>query len=371
MLTNEENALVSSKKEQDYLQQSRKVYRSDVLPSRTAENFFWVGRYAERVLSNARFQRTVMQFVDEANRAFIDNDQQLKKCLLSSLIAYTHTFGSLSVAVMEKKMTDPWATLADILLDNTKLGSLSSNIANFSRAVHAVRDHWSIDTWRVLREMEDAWQDAADVQHSSHYKLLGKVDKLITSMMAFISLNRESISREQGWILLDAGRKTEQSLLLISLLNETLVQRHDQAIENIMMEAVLKSNESLVNYRYKYRAHLQLNLVLDLMLLDPFNPRSLVYLLERLKAYVEVLPRIIPGHVLSEQERMALEAFTLLKLADSNHLSQAHPVSSSYQNLEIFLNRMNQLLLGISDAVSKNYFKHAQKQQQLFTTDSH
>ena len=37
------------------------------LPSHTAENLYWVGRYAERVLGNARFQRTVMKFLAEGN----------------------------------------------------------------------------------------------------------------------------------------------------------------------------------------------------------------------------------------------------------------------------------------------------------------
>ena len=43
------------------------------LPSHTAENLFWVGRYAERALGNARFQRTVMQWVTEGNKLLADN----------------------------------------------------------------------------------------------------------------------------------------------------------------------------------------------------------------------------------------------------------------------------------------------------------
>jgi len=246
------------------------------------------------------------------------------------------------------------------------VGSLGYNIASFSKAVHAVRDHWSTDTWRVLREMEETWQTAVAAKHKGHYKMLNAVDSLITSMMAFISLNRESISREQGWTLLDAGRKTEQSLLLISMLRSTLVNRHDDQIEYILQEAVLKSNESLVNYRYKYRAHLQLRLVLDLMLLDPNNPRSLLYQMERLKAYLSGLPKISAGHTLSEHERLSLEAFTMLKLADKDALAQPDKFSGRYKKLDEFLGKMNMLLHAVSNAVSKTYFKHAQTQQQLF-----
>ena len=366
ILSGDESSTLSIKKEQEYVHAQSHAYKSDILPSRTAENLFWVGRYAERVLGNARFQRTVMQFVEEANKAFIDNDLNLKQCLLRSLTLYTHTYPGFTGAGSEKKLQEPWKELGDMLFDGNRVGSLSYNISSFTRAVDAVTDHWSTDTWRVLREMEEAWQTATAAKHKGHYKMLNAVDSLITSMMAFISLNRESISREQGWNLLDAGRKTEQSMLLISMLRTTLVYKQDEQVEYILQEAVLKSNESLVNYRFKYRAHLQLPLVLDLMLLDPNNPRSLVYQVERLKAYLSGLPKISTGNALAQHERLALEAFTMLKLADKDELSKADKHTHRYKKLDEFLTKMNILLHAISNVVSKTYFKHAQTQQQLF-----
>ena len=366
ILSGDESSTLSIKKEQEYMHVQSHASSSDIIPSRTAENLFWVGRYTERVLGNARFQRTVMQFVEEANKAFIDDDLNLKQCLLKSLTLHTHTYPGFTGTGSEKKMLEPWQELGDILFNVNRSGSLSNNIASFYRAVHAVRDHWSTDTWRVLREMEEAWQNASAVNHKGHYKMLNAVDSLITSMMAFVSLNRESISREQGWNLLDAGRKIEQSLLIISMLRSTLVNKREEQVEYILQEAVLKSNESLVNYRFKYRAHLQMPLVLDLLLLDPNNPRSLVYQVERLKAYLSGLPKINAGHSLAEHERYALEAFTMIKLADKDGLSIIDRHSHRYKKLDEFLTKMNGLLLNISNAVSTTYFKHAPTQQQLF-----
>jgi uncharacterized alpha-E superfamily protein len=155
-------------------------------------------------------------------------------------------------------------------------------------------------------------------------------------------------------------------MLLISMLRSTLVSKQDEQVEYILQEAVLKSNESLVNYRFKYRAHLQLPLVLDLMLLDPNNPRSLVYQVERLKAYLSGLPKINTDHALTEHERLALEAFTMIKLADKDELSVADKNTHRYKKLDEFLTKMSMLLHNISNVVSKTYFKHAQTQQQLF-----
>ena len=346
--------------------------QTGTLPSHTAENLFWVGRYAERILGNARFQRTVMRFVAEGNRTHSDTDQQTRQSLLYALTHCTFTYpGFADTTGHAEKAEAPWKELRDILFNPQRAGSLSSNLSLFTNAVYAVRDHWSTDTWRVLRGMEEEWHIAAQDQHHGHLRMLNATDNLITSMVAFIGLNRESISREQGWTLLDTGRKIEQSLLLLNMLRSTLIYRYDEQQEYDLQESVLISNESLVNYRYKYRAHLRLPLVLDLMLLDPNNPRSLIYQVERLQAYLSKLPKPNTDHTLAEHERLVLEVFTQLKLAEKDKLAViTEPDSGLYNNLDAFLTKLYTLLMAIPDVISKTYFKHAQTQQQLFAAEN-
>jgi len=337
------------------------------LPSHTAENLFWVGRYAERTLGNARFQRTVIQWVTEGNRLLSDNGAGSGQYLLQALTHYTYTYpGFAGMASGDQGLTDPWKELRALLFDDTRTGSLSYNLSLFSQAVYAVRDHWSADTWRVLRGIEEDWAAAAAAPGTGHLRMISALDSLITSMVAFIGLNRESISREQGWILLDTGRKIEQSLLLVNMLRATLPARCEEQVEYDLQESILVSNESLVNYRYKYRAPLRLSLVLDLLLLDPNNPRSLIYQLERLKTYLSGLPRTQAGNALSEHERLIWEAYSLLKLSDKDRLSQVDSTGTRYEELESFLTKMHGLLAAIPDSISKTYFKHAQSQKQLF-----
>ncbi|WP_153799963.1 circularly permuted type 2 ATP-grasp protein [Foetidibacter luteolus] len=346
---------------------------SGVLPSHTAENLFWVGRYAERVLGNARLQRTVMQFVLEGNRLMEDDsDIETEYLLLKALTKCTYTYPGFAVPRNEH-FNNPWPLLKEMLFDTQKTGSLAYNFYMFYRTVHTVRDHWSTDTWRVLRSMEEEWQNASAAAphsgHSGHHKMLHALDNLVTSMVAFIGLNRESISREQGWIMLDTGRKIEQSLLLISQLQHIMVEDYDEQTTGYnLLDAVLKSNECLVNYRYKYRAHLQLPLVLDLMLLDPNNPRSLLYQLERVKAYLSSLPKTVQGHTLAEHERLILEAYTMLKLADKDKLAYKNPDDNQYSRLEKFLDKINGILLTITSVMSKNYFRHEQAPRPLSST---
>ena len=341
------------------------------LPSHTAENLFWVGRYTERVLGNARFQRTIIQWVTEGNRLIADNDIRSGIYLLQALTHYTFTYpGFAGLDEKDDRFLNSWKELKDTLFDGKRTGSLSYNLTLFNQAVYAVREHWSTDTWRVLRGIEEQWAAAAQIPNPGHLRMLGVLDNLITSMVAFIGLNRESISREQGWIMLDAGRKIEQSLSLVNMLRVTLTRRHDEQVSYDLQESVLVSNESLVNYRYKYRAPLQLPLVLELMLLDPNNPRSLIYQLERLKTYLAGLPRITAGNALSEHERLIWEAYTLLKLSDKDQLSRSDSNGDTYPHLEELLSKIQALLSAIPGIISKTYFKHAQPQTPLFAADN-
>jgi uncharacterized alpha-E superfamily protein len=104
--------------------------------------------------------------------------------------------------------------------------------------------------------------------------------------------------------MLDVGRKIEQSLLVISMLRTTLIKKHNEQVEYNLQQSVLMSNEGLVNYRYKYRRPLQNLLVIDLLIFDPNNPRSLTYQLVRLKTYLQNLPRTGAGRSLPEYERL-------------------------------------------------------------------
>ena len=331
---------------------------TDMLPSHAAENLFWVGRYTERVLGNARFLRTVMQFVAEGNKLITEPTRQTERSLLVALTRYSYTYPGFAGEGSEGKLGHPWAELRDVLLNGDRAGSLKFNFLQFHRAIHEVREHWSTDTWRVLRVMDEEFRQDIPLSHHGHLQMLRTLDNLITFIVAFIGLNRESISREQGWILLDVGRKIETSLLLITLLRTTLVARSGDPVEYHLQQSVLMSNESLVNYRYKYRMPITLGLVLDLMLFDPNNPRSLTYQVNRLKVYLKNLPKNPAVYWLTEYERLILEADALLKLADKNELTLAGPADKEYRVLNDFLSKMYGLLSGIPDVISKTYFKH-------------
>lgn len=335
-----------------------RVLYNDMLPSHAAENLFWVGRYTERVLGNARFLRTVMQFVAEGNKLITENTIQTEQNLLVALTHYSYTYPGFTGSESEEKFADPWKELKDIFLNEKRPGGLKYNFLQFLKSVHWVRDHWSTDTWRVLRGIEEELQMDIPLSHHGNLEMLHMLDNLITSVVAFIGLNRESISREQGWIMLDVGRKIEQSLLVITMLRSTLVNKHSEEVEYNLQQSVLMSNESLVNYRYKYRVPIQIRLVLDLLLFDPNNPRSLTYQVDRLKAYLKKLPNNQSGNSIAEYERLIVEADELLKGVVIDELLATDVNDFVHNELDRFLSRMYLLLSEIPTFISKTYFKH-------------
>ena len=329
---------------------------NDMLPSHAAENLFWVGRYTERLLGNARFLRTVMQFLAEGNKLITENNRQTERNLLEAFTRYSFTIPGFTGEKAEELFGDPWKELKDILFNEKRAGGIKYNFLQFHKAIHEVRDHWSTDTWRVVRGIEEQLQNGIPLTHHGHLQMIHTLDDLITSTVAFIGLNRESISREQGWIMLDLGRKIEQSLLVITMLKTTMVKKHNDQVEYNLQQSVLMSNEGLVNYRYKYRRPLQNLLVIDLLLFDPNNPRSLTYQVVRLKSYLINLPKNKGAQSTSEYERLILEADALLRLANKNELSISD--GEGYKNLEIFLSELYTILSAIPGMISKAYFKH-------------
>jgi uncharacterized alpha-E superfamily protein len=328
----------------------------DMLPSHAAENLFWVGRYTERILGNARFLRTVTQFLAEGNKLITENNRQTERNLLEAFTRYSYTLPGFIGEEAEEVFADPWKELRDVLANEKRPGGIRHNFLHFHKAIHEVRDHWSTDTWRVIRGMEEALQNGIPLSHHGHLQMIHTLDNLITSIVAFIGLNRESISREQGWIMLDLGRKIEQSLLVITMLRTTLIKKNNEQVEYNLQQSVLMSNESLVNYRYKYRRPLQNLLVIDLLIFDPNNPRSLIYQVVRLKAYLQNLPKNNSGVTLTEYERLILEADMIIRSADKNDLAESG--EDGYKKLESFLSKLYHVLSAIPGVVSKAFFKH-------------
>lgn len=122
-------------------------------------------------------------------------------------------------------------------------GTLAANIQAFAQTAFSIRDVWSQDTWRCVDNIQRRWQQRIVNNHCDLEQLQKSLDDLITGFVAFIGLTTESMTRKAGWLMLDSGRRLEHALALIALLRATVVQRHEPALQNQLLEAVLISTD--------------------------------------------------------------------------------------------------------------------------------
>lgn len=348
------------------------------LSSRTAENLFWVGRYAERAQNTARLLRTILQqraelvpqgFAQGISEGSSRTDTTFLHTLLYALTQVTMTYPGFVGEEGEENLRKPEAELIAVALDVERLGGLASTLLSFKRSVYAVRERLSGDTWRVMGDLERSWNDLQNVavQHSvsdeSRLLLLQRaLDNVIASLSAFLGLNMESMGYDEGWFLLDAGRRLERVVQVSSLLRSLFVFKQEAPVEQLLLTQTLELNECLMTYRSRYRSQLHIATVLDLLLIDRTNPRSVAYQLERLQRRVEDLPRkrsLQAFSRLAPHERAVLEAQTALRLADVLNLVQADE-ESLRTRLEELLSDLSNLVGEVSSAITQEFFNHAE-----------
>jgi uncharacterized circularly permuted ATP-grasp superfamily protein/uncharacterized alpha-E superfamily protein len=338
---------------------------SSILTSRAAENLFWVGRYAERSEGILRLLRTVLRNHFQVDSRSEGAEAGCLRFLLAALAALTDEGGAPARPNGDGGTAGCEEDLLAVITDARRSGNLYANLRHMFRAAYAVRHLWSNDSWRVINGLDEQWREMRGRERPDLREIFTRLDQLIIGMMAFAGLNSESMTREQGWLLLDTGRRLERGLYFTGLLRTMLAPRHDPAVAPHIFEAVLSTTENIITYRHRYRSYMELRTILDQLMLDSANPRSIVYQLNRLRKHVAALPRERLGHGLAEEERLAAEAQSLLHLADLDRLTEPLPEAPVLPRLEGLLKRLGALLSTISDVLTQVYFSHAPMSRQL------
>ena len=124
----------------------------------------------------------------------------------------------------------------------------------------------------------------------------------------------ESMTRGPGWRFMDMGRRLERALSTLRLLRTTLVGRATALAP--LLEAILEIADSSMTYRYRYMTSLQSAPVLDLLLIDETNPRSVGFQLRALADHARQLPAKASLAAESDETRLVLDTQGPLRLAD-------------------------------------------------------
>ncbi|HTI52106.1 MAG TPA: circularly permuted type 2 ATP-grasp protein, partial [Planctomycetaceae bacterium] len=336
------------------------------LPSRVADNLYWLGRYAERAEALTRLLRGI--FVRLTETSGLEEARELP-VLLRAVTEMSLCFPGFVGDGADERLGAPVTELQAVIHDAERAGSLAGVLAALCRVAGTVRDRISKDMWRVVNDLVELRPLALSAPTSRGPGVvrtlsseLDLLDRTVLTLAAFSGLAMESVTRGDGWRFLDIGRKLERALQLTNLLQSTLVSVTTPEIP--LLEALLEIADSSMTYRRRYQGSLQAAAVLDLLLADETNPRSLGFQLAALAENVERLPRDAKFSGRSIEQRLMLASLTTLRLAEADVLVQADGANQR-PNLEQLLAELKKALPALSNAITQTHLSHLQTSRHL------
>ncbi|MET0284086.1 MAG: circularly permuted type 2 ATP-grasp protein [Polyangiales bacterium] len=331
------------------------------LPSRAADDLYWLGRYAERAEGAARLARVVSARVGElGGEDDLDHTGEIMP-LVRALHAQTsliYTGELLDPSRLDLKGVTE--LLVASVFDESGAGSLRSALRSTLRTGRMVRDRISTDTWRILAALDD---DVSTHDDDLRRDPLGTthdvLNRVVVRLAAFSGLVMESMTRGQAWRFLDLGRRVERAMTLLMLLRGALTETCER--EGALLEAMLEVADSVMTYRRRYLATLQVAPVVDLLLTDETNPRSVIYQIDALNDHIDSLPNPSDG-IRTPQQRITLSVLTDLKLADIERLcsvSESGAHHGERVELSALLVDLSTRIPALSESLSDRYLNHA------------
>ena len=243
------------------------------MPSRVADNFYWLGRYIERLENAARLTRIVL--------ARLSRETLLPRDLpdLAVLVACLVQAGLVSEELA--KGAGP-GQLADLLLR-----ALARDTGTVARLTGRVRD--LADTLRDRLSGEMHATIAHDLRRLKGQRVLlrpgqravgiGLMHEFAGQVLQFCATvagyAAENMVRGGGRLFLDLGRRTERAQAVAAQLGHALDQRPERMEGGLAL--CLELCDSAITYRSRYLTAIQAAPVIDLVVADEGNPRGLGY----------------------------------------------------------------------------------------------
>jgi uncharacterized alpha-E superfamily protein len=186
---------------------------------------------------------------------------------------------------------------------------------------------------------------------------VGVLNDLVDAQSAVNGLIHENMTRGYGWRLLDMGRRIERARFIIRVMRELTVRadRDHPGVLGLQLELA----DSLITYRSRYRAEPQIPAVLDLVLADESNPRSLAFQLAVMRGHMDVMPlEDIHGH-LSRAQKLLISVHTEVILTDVDKLANTTSKSGNRTHLNRLLNRCEKNVETLTGLITQTYFSHS------------
>jgi uncharacterized circularly permuted ATP-grasp superfamily protein/uncharacterized alpha-E superfamily protein len=302
-----------------------------VVPSRAADNLFWLGRYLERAEATLRLIRALGTSVRDPGKAnaagaALHSVERIQRLLV--------TWGATSQA----SRTNSAKVAAEALQSAEKFGSALSLLRSAQRTATSLRERLSPDAWQVITEMVERLGVAAEDDDG----VVSAAELSLQELASFAGLAQENMNRAAGWRFLEMGRRAERAINTARFARQFA---YDEAGDEDL-DVLLTLVDCQITYRSRYLVGPSLAPVRDLAVLDPYNPRSVAFQVAALNEHIAALPSLKEHGLIERPQRLAVALQATLTTAEASSLD----VKSLFA--------LEQDLLNLADAVGLHYFPH-------------
>lgn len=321
------------------------------LPSRVADNLFWLGRYTERLERAARLVRATQARI---SRGVVLPREQAEVAALARCLAHAGFPGAEEVGGYSAAQALP-GIIAAAMREGGPLPGLADRIAALTAMV---RDRLTADMHATftltLRTARTEMLQAGDG--------LEAISRAMISVLRFATavagMAAESMVRGGAWLFLDLGRRIERAQAIASEVGFALDQPPARIEGGLRL--VLELCDSIITYRNRYLSVLQPAPALDLVLADESNPRALAFQLAAISRNLSEVASDADGALPDEAASLLAEAEAMVALVIAAP-DQAVAAAGLPPRLEAVAGR----IAALSDAVTRRYFALLPAQQTL------
>ncbi len=316
------------------------------LPSRVADNLFWFGRYLERGEDIARLLRAAL------SRAGSMAGYGAAEALPVAL-GLLHRRFRLDKAMSEDAKV---AALARKAFDASVIDSPRFTAEKVHRMASLARDRMSPDTWRAVNRLLQVVSAVIPGPQLILEDSLNALNNMVLASESLSGLVMENMTRGLAWRFVDFGRRLERSIHMVEVVSGALAQ--DDGTSGPALDVLLEVSDSSMTYRSRYLSAPQFAPVLDLLIADESNPRSLGFQLAALSAHCDQLAADRRSAFLRPEQRLILWCTGAVRTAEVELLCQPDE-DGDRRNLEGFFEVLRSKLWELSEVVTREYFTHA------------